>query len=507
MSDPPLSVEKLDLPPLPHLLFTRLYQPGRYGFLLESSLTDNRLGRYSFLGNEPFLVFRAKGEWCELAWEDGTSWQGKVHPLEVLDRLLGRFQRTERHQLFPFTGGAVGYLGYDLGRVLEKLPATADDDLGLPDLYLCFYHTLVAVDHLNGEVYLVSARLPELTSSRSFTERARKMSARLRGPGFGGYNIPGADISLAGCRKVGPGGGVEAAAGEGAPPLLAAEMLAAGLVQANFTREEYCRAVQRVKDYIAAGDIFQANLSQRLVAPWPEDPYALFLRLRAVNPAPFAAFLAYPEVSVVSSSPERFLQVKDRQVETRPIKGTRPRGATPEQDRRLREELWQSEKDRAELVMIVDLERNDLGRVCRYGSVRVPELLVLEEYASVFHLVATVTGTLRPGAGLADLIRATSPGGSITGAPKVRAMEIIEELEPVRRGIYTGSIGWLGFNGDADLNIAIRTFVVKDRLAYFQVGGGIVADSTSAAEYDETLHKAQGLAIALSKYCNSAKIV
>ncbi len=265
----------------------------------------------------------------------------------------------------------------------------------------------------------------------------------------------------------------------------------------HFTLAAYCKAVERVKEYIAAGDIFQANLSQRFASPLSFSPWMLYKRLRSINPAPFAAYLSYPELVIASASPERFLKVKHGVVETRPIKGTRPRGKDPEEDRRLRTELLSSAKDRAELTMIIDLERNDLGRVCSFGSVHVPELIVLEEYPTVFHLVATVRGTLAPGKDLVDLLKATFPGGSITGAPKIRAMEIIEELEPVTRGVYTGAIGDLGFDGSADLNIVIRTFIIKDGWAYFQVGGGIVADSDPEMEYWETIHKGRALMLAL----------
>jgi para-aminobenzoate synthetase component 1 len=255
--------------------------------------------------------------------------------------------------------------------------------------------------------------------------------------------------------------------------------------------------VRRTIDYIAAGDIFQANISQRLSSEIATSPWTLYRRLRAINPAPFAAYLDCGDPIIVSASPERFLRVTGRRVETRPIKGTRPRGRTPFDDRRLASELLASAKDRAEHVMIVDLERNDLGRVCKYGSVRVSELAALETYATVFHLTSTVNGRLLPGKTPVDLLRASFPGGSITGAPKVRAMEIIDELEPTTRGVYTGGIGYLSFTGDVDLNIVIRTFVITGGRAYFQVGGGIVADSDPEAEYQETLDKAKALIEAL----------
>jgi para-aminobenzoate synthetase component 1 len=269
-------------------------------------------------------------------------------------------------------------------------------------------------------------------------------------------------------------------------------------LKSNFSCEEYLKAVERAKEYILAGDIFQVNLSQRFEADLTIPPYELYRRLRRINPAPFASYLNFAGVSVVSASPERFLKLQGDWVETRPIKGTRPRGKSAEEDRALAQELLSSIKDRAENVMIVDLERNDLGRVCRYGTVRVVELAILETYPTVFHLTSTVRGRLCPDKTRIDLLKATFPGGSITGAPKVRAMEIIDELEPTRRSVYTGSIGYLSFSGEMDLNIVIRTFLVKEGKAYFQVGGGIVYDSEPEAEYEETLDKAKALFQALN---------
>jgi para-aminobenzoate synthetase component 1 len=268
--------------------------------------------------------------------------------------------------------------------------------------------------------------------------------------------------------------------------------------RSNFTRDEYLCAVRRAKDYIAAGDIFQVNLSQRFESATDATPLDLYAALRAANPAPFAAYLPVDGGAILSSSPERFLRVAGRHVETRPIKGTRPRRAGDDAfNERMRRELLASAKDRAELTMIVDLERNDLGRVCSYGSVRVTEPIVLEEYPTVFHLVTTVEGDLHEGRGLVDLLKAAFPGGSITGAPKIRAMEIIDELEPTRRSVYTGAIGYIGLDGSADLNIAIRTILLAQGRALLQVGGGIVADSDPEAEYQETLDKARALVQAL----------
>jgi para-aminobenzoate synthetase component 1 len=361
----------------------------------------------------------------------------------------------------PFCGGAVGYFSYDLCHHVERLPRTARDDLDFPDLALGFYDTVVAWDNLTGRAFVCAPHLPGRPPAE---ERVAALTARLGAP----------------CEPLPDPSGP----------------LGAGLV-GNFEREAYIDAVARAIEYIHAGDIFQVNLSQRFSADLRVHPWQLYRRARSGNPAPFAAYLGFPDGIVASHSPERFLRVQGREVTTRPIKGTRPRGSSPEEDARLAHELLTSEKDRAELVMIVDLERNDLGRVCSYGSVRVPELLTLESYATVHHLVSTVVGRLHDNRSLVDLLKATFPGGSITGAPKVRAMQIIDELEPTQRGVYTGSIGWIGFDGDMDLNIVIRTFLIRDGRVHWQVGGGIVADSDPTAEYEETLAKGFALKRAL----------
>ncbi|MEW6274111.1 MAG: aminodeoxychorismate synthase component I [Bacillota bacterium] len=481
-----------------------------YSFLLDSGLIVPELARYSIMGADPFLVLRSRGKrlWLE---RDGKSTSLVGHPLVKLKNLLARYRLAPGSHPLSFGGGAVGYFSYDLGRVLEKLPALAADDLHTPDLCLGFYDVVTVIDRVAEEVWVVSTGFPE-TNPAAAEQRARKRLAetctlliREQGKqiepkqrkvapilaiaeppqpvlpqswaGDAPRAVPRTDDSSL---KKYPGS-------EGAPPVLSA----------HFDEAGYCGAVQRVKEYIAAGDIFQANLSQRFSLPRVTEPWPLYRRLRAINPAPMAAYLNFGEFQVVCSSPERFLKVNGRQVETRPIKGTRPRGQDPASDARLREELWKSAKDRAELVMIVDMERNDLGRVCRPGSVRVPELYRLEEYATVFHLVSIVEGELAPGRDVVDLLAAAFPGGSISGAPKVRAMEIIEELEPVRRGIYTGSIGYLGFDQNADLNIVIRTLIFKGDQIYFQVGGGITIDSDPYREYVETLDKARALVRAL----------
>lgn len=451
--------------------FERFYQQ-RYAFFLDSGMDPQRLGRFSFIGVEPFLVMKSRGSSITLSSEDGER-RIEGNPFDVLRDLLSRYQVDASLAPVPFVGGAVGYLAYDLCHFIERLPSSAVDDLKLPESYFGFYDTILAFDNLEKKSYVLSTGLPELDRTR----RLRRALSRLEEMEYKlscGYST----------RKPGD---AEEGLREGQELVL----------KSNFTREAYLKAVQRVREYIAAGDVFQVNISQRFEAELIVPPYELYRRLREINPAPFASYLNFDEVTVVSASPERFLKVDGDWVETRPIKGTRPRGKTPEEDERLAQELLSSIKDRAENVMIVDLERNDLGRVCRYGTIKVTELAILETFPTVFHLTSTVIGRLHPDKTRYDLLKATFPGGSITGAPKVRAMEIIDELEPTRRSVYTGAIGYLSFGANMDLNIVIRTILVKGGKAYFQVGGGIVYDSEPEAEYQETLDKARALVQAL----------
>lgn len=460
-------VERIEGRSDPILLFEHLRRLP-YPFLLDSALIVEGLGRYSIMGADPFLIFRSKGDriWIEFRNEVVTK---AGDPLEELRSLLKGFGLNPPDICLPFYGGAVGYFSYDLGRIFERIPELAYDDLQTPDIFLGFYDIVIVVDRVEEEAYIVSTGFPELNPQAA--EKRAKMRMDRVSSLIEDSNDP---ISM---DSFSPGFPIS--------------------LESNFEMESYCRAVQRVREYIAAGDVYQVNLSQRFSLPKKVEPWELYKRLREINPAPMAAFLDTGEMKIVCSSPERFLKVRGKHVETRPIKGTRPRGRDPDEDRRLRDELLNSEKDRAELIMIVDLERNDLGRVCEIGSVRVPEIYRIEEYATVFHLVSTVVGELSENKDFMDLLRASFPGGSITGAPKIRAMEIIEELEPVRRGVYTGSIGYIGFDGDADLNIVIRTFVFKGDRIYFQVGGGVVIDSDPYGEYMETMDKARALIMAL----------
>jgi para-aminobenzoate synthetase component I len=427
------------------------------------------------MGADPFLVLKTRGSEISVT-RAGVTNRSTGDPFHAMEKLLGAFRTESGPYPVPFMGGAVGFLSYDLGRSIEKMPSLAGDDLMMPECCLGFYDSVAAFDHQTGAVYIASTGLPETDGEK------RRVRARRR---------------LDGLKRLLTG--VSSKADIGGPASMAG---LSGHVRGSFTRERYLRAVERARRYIIDGDIFEVNLSQRFEADLGVHPYELYRRLREVNPAPFACYLGFDEVKVVGASPERFLRKTGDLVETRPIKGTRRRGKTPAEDDRLARELTASVKDNAENMMIVDLERNDLGRVCEYGSVRVTGLAALETYPTVFHLTSTVQGRLRRDRGPVDLLRATFPGGSITGAPKVRAMEIIEELEPTRRSIYTGSIGYLGFDGNVDLNIVIRTFLVKASggafsRAYFQAGGAVVYDSDPAEEYEETLDKARALFSAL----------
>ncbi|MGB9919897.1 MAG: aminodeoxychorismate synthase component I [Moorellales bacterium] len=441
------------------------------GFWLDSALLQRRYGRYSFFGWDPFLVVRSKGSRVTLISE-GRESTVAANPFALLKELLAAHRLPPEPGLPPLWAGAVGYFGYDLCHHLERLPRTAADDLNLPDLWLGFYDRVLVYDHRYQRAALFSTGLPAPDGP------ARRRRARER-------------LEEARAALEAPPPEAERSAPWSPPPRPVT-------IGSNFRPEEYVRAVARAREYIFAGDIFQVNFTQRFQAPLTTDPFALYLRLRRLNPAPFAAYLNLPELKVASSSPERFLCLRGRRVETRPIKGTRPRGADPATDRARKRELWASEKDRAELAMIVDLERNDLGRTCEIGTVRVPRLYCLETYATVFHLVATVVGTLAPGKDFIDCLAGCFPGGSITGAPKIRAMEIIDELETVTRGVYTGAIGYISFTGEAaDLNIAIRTLVIKGDRVYFGAGGGIVADSVPELEYEESVTKARALMAAV----------
>jgi para-aminobenzoate synthetase component I len=406
--------------------------------------------------------------------------------LAVLAERTRPFAAASVPGLPPFQGGAAGLLSYDLGRSLERLPLSKIDEFGVPALAIGLYDVAVAFDHGANRAWIISQGFPEVEPSRR-QRRAAQRLAQFR------------DWLSAATKRRPAVVPRTATIGRGFVRELSPQYPVGGVpgVTSNLYRDEYLRAVQRVIDYIYAGDVFQVNLAQRLLCPAHDGALDLYRRLRRRNPAPFAGYFDLGEFQIISASPERFLRVYDRQVEARPVKGTRPRTGDALCDRAAETELSASEKDRAENVMIVDLMRNDLSRVCTAESVRVEQLCQVEAYRHVLHLVSSVHGRLRPDCSPIDLVRAAFPGGSITGAPKVRAMEIIAELEPTARGAYCGSLGYLGFDGSMDLSILIRTIVAGRGWWQFAVGGGVVAQSTPEGEYNETWHKAEGLIRAL----------
>lgn len=410
-------------------------------FILDSAQRNDGLGQWSFFGAEPFARVSSG--------------------LEELQALLARYP-FRNESAIPFVGGAVGYLAYDYGRRLERIPEWARDDRGIADLHFGLYDQIAAYDHASGALWLVAQGIsgdPEVA--------LREMEAGIRATC---------------CTPERPGAEV-------------------GDWEWNLSPAEFREAVAQVRSYIASGDVYQVNLSRRARCRFSGDGLQLYQSLRQRNPAPYGAYLSIDGLEVFSTSPEQFLVKRGRQLETRPIKGTRPRGQTLAEQERYVAELRASEKDRAELLMIVDLERNDLGRVAEFGSVTVEGLYQIEQYARVIHQTARVKAVLRAGLDVSDCLRALFPGGSITGAPKVRAMEIIEELEPTRRSIYCGSLGYIGFDGDAEFNIAIRSLQLKDGWLDYQVGSGIVWDSDPEAEYQETEDKGRAIVEAVRACC------
>ncbi len=453
------------------------FKDGPYSSFLDSGMDEAGLGRFSFIGIDPFMVVSSRRDRITVSGKEGSR-SIKGDPFRFLKDMLYKYKTERVSGELPFTSGCIGYFSYDLRYFLERLPDTAVDDIQMPDLVLSFYDIVIIFDNLKKRAYISSSGLP-LAEGEENRRRARARSEEFK-KRIGSGRVESGD----------PSPGTErfsrsADAGSGSE------------LTSNFSRSDYYKAIERAKEYIARGDIYQVNLSQRFERDFDGDAFGLFMRLRDINPAPFAAYLNLDDIKVVSASPERFLKIDGRYIETRPIKGTRPRGSDEREDLALKEELLSSPKDRAEHIMIVDLERNDLGRVCEYGSVSPTEFMISETYSTVHHLVSTVSGRLREGLGAADCLENCFPGGSITGAPKIRSMEIIEELEPAKRGIYTGSIGYIDLCGNADLSIVIRTIVIKDKKLYFQVGGGIVADSDPEKEYQETLDKGRALAEAI----------
>jgi len=472
---------------------------------LDSAADPQKLARFSFIGGDPFLVYCAKRirtnrgacnasiRILELAASNGQRFGIPLvrsycaSPFHDLKELMKRYSvKNEEYagRPVPLLSGAVGYFGYEAGHFVEQLSDLGMDDLALPDIYLMFCDCILAHSHQTGKSFIsVLGRGESSFAARQAAETLRdRILARVEA--FEAHpraERPEPSAQKASRTKI--------------------------EVSADFDESSYCRAVTRVKEHLFAGDIFEACLTHRLESPLEGgEPWDLYQELRRVNPAPFASYLNFPEAQVVSASPERFLALdKNGIAESRPMKGTRPRGQSPQDDTRLSLELLHSVKDRAENAMIVDVVRNDFGRVCKFHTVHVPEFMMIEAHATLFQMVSTIRGELRPDLAGLDLIEACFPGGSMTGAPKIEAMKIMDRFEPVKRGIYAGSIGYLDFAGSLDLNIVIRSFVIKDKRCYYHVGGAIVADSDPRAEYLETMDKARALKTALTNLKASAQ--
>ncbi len=465
------------------------WRKNAYFILLQSG----RGGRYSYLGHGLFGAAKAKhGE----MWSRFGRGERKIKTTDPLTAFRQEMERWKapRIPVGPdWLGGAAGYFAYDMVRYFERLPQLAKDDLGLPDFYFLFYRDVIAYDHAEAAVYIISNGFAQAEESfEVVTDRVERLQRELEASGCEAGGDP---LGKAGVETV-----LSVSRPAAEDDVLAdticeedADRPFVPSVDSFFGKEAFVAAVEKVQEYIARGDVFQVNLSLRQSRRLGVEPWTVYQNLLRINPSPYMAYLQVPEFQVVCGSPELLIKVKGSRISTRPIAGTRPRGKDREEDARLAQELLSNEKERAEHIMLVDLERNDLGRVCRYGTVEVRDLMVIEEYSHVMHIVSSVDGELASDKDAYDAIRACFPGGTITGAPKVRTMEIIEELEPVRRGIYTGSIGWIGFNGDLELNIVIRTLLAKDGWAHVQAGAGIVIDSNPEAEYRESLKKAEAL--------------
>jgi anthranilate synthase component I len=437
---------------------------GDFSFLLESVEGGEKWGRYCFLGGEPSIIFQSKGRRVEVTRDGQSEVQEGVDPLDVLKQLMGEYHPVEVEGLPRFFGGAVGYLSYDMVRFFERLPDQTVDDLNVPDSMFMLTDTIVIFDHMLQKIKVVSNALVDGPPEKAYQQAIAKIEqliARLRQP----------------------------------PPLRPARPLSGGplTLTSTFTKEAYERVVERAKEYIRAGDIIQVVPSQRLETSIDVDPFDIYRTLRTVNPSPYMFYLKFGDLRLVGSSPEVNVRLEGSLIELRPLAGTRRRGRHSDEDLEITAELMQDPKERAEHIMLVDLGRNDVGRVAKIGSVKVTELLQVEKYSHVMHLVSHVVGELAEGKDCYDVMRATFPQGTVSGAPKIRAMEIIEELEPTKRGPYAGAVGYFSYSGNMDTCIALRTMTVKGNTAFVQAGGGVVADSVPELEYEETLNKARAL--------------
>ena len=424
-----------------------LFKGEKDNILLDSSKEDKKLSKYSFIGINPFLKFEVNNE---KVYINDNIVEGD--PFKVLENLIYQHKNDIQDDI-PFLSGAIGYISYDTGRLLEELPNTSKEDFTIPDMRFIFYKNIIIFDLINDKKYItdLDGNIENIESILKVIHNGEKINDEIV------------------CEK------------------------SNNIFYSNFIKEDYKKAVTKLKEYIISGDVYIANMTQRFWCYNEEESFDIYKKLRSINKAPFSAYLNFEDFQIISSSPERFIQVFKNKAHTRPIKGTKPRGHNVEEDEKNKLELINSEKDKAELLMVVDLERNDFSKVCKPHTVKVTENFKLEEYATVFHLVSTVEGELKENVSSVRCIKECFPGGSITGTPKIRSMEIIEELEGIKRNIYTGSIGYFDFRGNCDFNIVIRTIIKKDNKAFFGVGGGITYDSIEEDEYNETLDKAKAL--------------
>jgi len=424
-----------------------LFKGEKDNILLDSSKEDKKLSKYSFIGINPFLKFEVKNEKAHI---NDNIVEGD--PFKVLENLIYQHKNDIQDDI-PFLSGAIGYISYDTGRLLEELPNTSKEDFTIPDMRFIFYKNIIIFDLINDKKYItdLDGNIENIESILKVIHNGEKINDEIV------------------CEK------------------------SNNIFYSNFIKEDYKKAVTKLKEYIISGDVYIANMTQRFWCYNEEESFDIYKKLRSINKSPFSAYLNFEDFQIISSSPERFIQVFKNKAHTRPIKGTKPRGHNVEEDEKNKLELINSEKDKAELLMVVDLERNDFSKVCKPHTVKVTENFKLEEYATVFHLVSTVEGELKENVSSVRCIKECFPGGSITGTPKIRSMEIIEELEGIKRNIYTGSIGYFDFRGNCDFNIVIRTIIKKDNKAFFGVGGGITYDSIEEDEYNETLDKAKAL--------------
>lgn len=430
-----------------------LSQYKKHHIILESG----RGGRYSIVGLDPIAIIQGKDNALHI-FENEKETIKEGNPLQLMQQYMEKWHTDYNPDYPPFQGGAIGYFSYDCIRYIEKIPALAKDDINIPDVFFLLFDDVFVYDHKEKVLWITTHYIEDKQAAENRLNilKEKWMS-----------EVP--DVTI---------------------PFVSAESYKEDV---SFTEETFMGAVQHIQEYIGAGDVFQVNLSTRQEKTLQTHPLEIYTKLREINPSPYMGYLELGNFQIVSGSPELLIKKQGSEVSTRPIAGTRSRGKDEQEDEQLAEELIENEKERAEHVMLVDLERNDLGRVCEYGTVEVDEFMVIEKYSHVMHIVSNVRGELQEGKDAFDVTRAVFPGGTITGAPKIRTMEIIEELEPVRRGIYTGSIGWIGYSGDMELNIVIRTLLAKDGQAYVQAGAGIVIDSNPQNEYKESLKKAIAL--------------